>query len=83
VLVSELAILTLLALPFGLVIGSGFAGVIIQAVNTEFVRLPVILATGNYALAALVVLLAAGISALFASRRLNQLDLVGALKARD
>jgi putative ABC transport system permease protein len=83
VLVSELIILTLVALPAGLLIGSGFATAIVQTVNTEFVRLPVILASSNYALATTVVTLAAGISALLASRRLNQLDLVGVLKARD
>lgn len=83
ILVSELGILTLLALPFGLVVGSGFSTVVIQSVNTEFVRLPVMLGAANYALAMLVIVLASGVSALFASRRLNQLDLVGALKARD
>lgn len=83
VLVSELVILTLVALPLGLLIGSGFATAILQTVNTEFVRLPVILQTSNYAFAVLVVALASFVSAVFASRRLNQLDLVGVLKARD
>ncbi len=83
VLVSELAVLTLVALPFGLLIGSGFATAIIQTVNTEFVRVPVILQTSNYALAVLVVAGASLVSAALASRRLNQLDLVGVLKARD
>lgn len=83
VLVSELVILTIVALPFGLFIGSVFATGIIQTVNTEFVRVPVILDSSNYATAVLVVGLAALISAALAARRLNQLDLVGALKARD
>ena len=83
VLVSELVLLTLAALPTGLLIGSGFATVIIQTINTEFVRLPVILTGSNYALAVLVVALASLASAFFASRRLNQLDLVGVLKAHD
>jgi putative ABC transport system permease protein len=83
VLVSELSILTLVALPLGLLIGSGFANAIIQTVNTEFVRVPVILRASNYALAVLVVALASIVSAAFASRRLNQLDLVSVLKARD
>ncbi len=83
VLVSELAILTLVALPAGLLIGSGFALVIVQSVNTEFVRVPVILAASNYSVAAVVVALAAFLSAWFASRRLAQLDLVSVLKARD
>jgi len=83
VLVSELAILTLVALPAGLLVGSGFARVIIQTVNTEFVRLPLILQASNYSLAVLVVVLAATCSAILASRRLSQLDLVSVLKAHD
>lgn len=83
VLISELVVLTLVALPLGLLIGSGFATAIIQTVNTEFVRIPVILRASNYSLAATVVALASAVSAALASRRLSQLDLVGALKARD
>lgn len=81
VLVGELVILTLAALPFGLVIGSGMAKAILQSVNTEFVRLPLILTPANYAFAVLVVSVASVLSALLACRRLNRLDLVGALKA--
>ena len=83
VLVSELVILTVLALPLGLLIGSGFATVILKTINTEFVRLPVILNSSNYAFAVVVVACASFFSALFASRRLDRLDLVGVLKARD
>jgi putative ABC transport system permease protein len=83
VLISELVILTVLALPLGLLIGSGFATAILKTINTEFVRLPVILNSSNYAFAILVVACASFLSALFASRRLDRLDLVGVLKARD
>jgi putative ABC transport system permease protein len=83
VVVGELAVLTLLALPLGLLIGSGFAAAILTTVNTEFVRLPLILTPFNYAFAVLVVATASTISALLACRRLDRLDLVGALKARD
>ena len=83
VLVGELVMLTLIALPCGLVIGSGFARVILMTVNTEFVRLPLILTAQNYAFAVLVVATASVVSALLACRRLDQLDLVGVLKARD
>jgi len=83
VLVGELAILTLVALPFGLLIGSGMAAVILQSVNTEFVRLPLELTQANYARAVLVVAVSALISALFAALKLRQLDLVAVLKARD
>jgi len=83
VLVGELVMLTLIALPCGLLIGSGFARVILMTVNTEFVRLPLILTAQNYAFAVLVVAVASLVSALLACRRLDQLDLVGVLKARD
>jgi putative ABC transport system permease protein len=83
ILIGELVLLTLVALPFGLLIGSGLAGAIIQTVNTEFVRLPLILTPANYAFAVLVITIASVLSAYLACRRLNRLDLVGVLKARD
>ncbi|MFI5357637.1 MAG: ABC transporter permease [Opitutales bacterium] len=83
VLVGELVILTLIALPVGLLVGSGLAAVILRTVNTEFVRLPLILTPANYAFAVLVVAVASLGSALLACRRLNRLDLVSVLKARD
>jgi len=81
VLVTELVILALLAVPLGLLIGTGFATGILRAVNTETVRLPLVLTASNYAFAVSVVMVASTLSALLVLRRLNQLNLVGALKA--
>jgi putative ABC transport system permease protein len=83
VLVGELILLTIVALPLGLAIGSGFARGIIVAVNTETVRLPLVLTAANYATAILVVALASALSALFAARKLSEIDLLSALKALD
>ncbi|PTX91369.1 FtsX family ABC transporter permease [Opitutus sp. ER46] len=83
VLVGELVILTLIALPLGLVLGSGMARVIIATVNTETVRLPLVLTAANYAFAVLVVALASAASALFAARKLADIDLATALKGVD
>lgn len=83
VLVAELVLIALAAVPLGLVIGTGFAEVMLITVNTETVRLPLILTPANYAFAALVVVTATGVSLWLASRRLDRLDLVGVLKARD
>jgi putative ABC transport system permease protein len=83
VLVGELVLLTFVALPLGLVLGSVFARGIITTVNTETVRLPLVLTSANYAFAVLVVALASAISALFAARKLAHIDLVSALKALD
>jgi len=81
VLVTELVLLGLIALPFGLLLGTGFATGILQAVNTETVRLPLILTASNYAFATLVVAIASTVSAFVVLRKLSHLDLVGALKA--
>ena len=81
VLVTELVILSLIAVPLGLLVGTGFATVILRQVNTETVRLPLVLTANNYAFAVLVVALASAISALFVLRKLSHLNLVGALKA--
>jgi putative ABC transport system permease protein len=67
--------------PLGLLLGTGFAKAILHAVNTETVRLPLILTAHNYAWAVLVVLVTSTLSAISVLRKLNQLDLVGVLKA--
>lgn len=81
VLITELVILALIAVPLGLLVGTGFARFIVGAVNTETVRLPLVLTSSNYAFAVLVVALASTLSAVVVLRKLNHLDLVGALKA--
>jgi putative ABC transport system permease protein len=81
VLVTELVILALVAVPLGLLVGTGFATGILRAVNTETVRLPLVLTANNYAFAVTVVTVASILSALLVLRKLNQLNLVGALKA--
>ncbi len=81
VLVTELVILGVIAVPFGLVLGSGFAKAILSSINTETVRLPLVLTAHTYAFAVLVVTVASIISVLFVLRKLHQLNLVGALKA--
>ena len=81
VLVTELVLLALLAVPLGLLLGTGFATAIVGMVNTETVRLPLVLKPGNYAFAALTVTVASTFSALLVLRRLKRLNLVSALKA--
>ncbi|MHC1763542.1 MAG: ABC transporter permease [Verrucomicrobiia bacterium] len=81
VLITELVLLALVAVPLGLLVGTGFSIVILQAVNTETVRLPLVLTAYNYAFAVMVVSVASALSALVVLRRLNQLNLVGVLKA--
>jgi putative ABC transport system permease protein len=81
VLITELTILALMAVPIGLLLGTGFATGIVRAVNTETVRLPLIFTTHNYAFAVMIVFVASAVSALVVLRRLKQLNLIAALKA--
>lgn len=83
VLVGELALLVLLALPFGLLFGRGIALLIMASFSTETVRLPIIINHSTYSIAILVVVSAAACSFTLVSRMLAKLDLVGVLKARD
>ena len=81
VLITELVILALLAVPLGLLLGTGFATAILHSVNTETVRVPLVLSASNYAFAVCVVVIASTLSAIIVLRKLSQLDLIGALKA--
>ncbi len=83
VLVGELALLVLIALPLGLLFGRGLALLIIASFSTETVRLPILINHSTYAIAVVVVLTAAVCSFALVSRMLAKLDMVGVLKARD
>jgi len=81
VIVIELSVLALIAVPLGLLLGTGFATVIIHSVNTETVRLPLVFTPYTYTFAVLVVGVASVLSAVVVLRKLQHLDLIGALKA--
>ena len=83
VLIGELALLTSLAIPIGLFIGSQLANLIVRVSSTESVRLPLVLTPQTYATATLIVLLSSALSFVVVSRRINKLDLLGVLKARE
>ncbi len=83
VLIGELAMLTLIALPFGLWIGSQLAALIVNSASTESVRLPLVLTHRTFATAVLIVLASAAVSFAVVGRRIRNLDLLGVLKARD
>ncbi len=83
VMIGELVMLTLAAIPAGLWIGGWLANLIVQSASTETVRLPLILTHQTYATAVLIVLLSAGVSFTVVSRRIRNLDLLEVLKARE
>jgi putative ABC transport system permease protein len=83
VLLAELAVLVLAALPLGCLLGYGFAWLMISTYNTELMRLPLVVAADSYAWSVLVVVAAALVSGALVRRQLNRLDIVSALKVRE
>jgi putative ABC transport system permease protein len=83
VLLGELAILTLLALPLGAALGVGLSAAIVASIDSEVYRIPLVVSTPTLARAALTVVAAAVVSGLVVRRRLDRLDLVGVLKTRE
>jgi putative ABC transport system permease protein len=83
ILIGELAILTLLALPIGALVGAGLTVATVESFESEIYRFPLVVTPRVMALAALVVIAASLVSALVVRRRLDRLDLVGVLKIRE
>ncbi len=83
VLLGELSIQVLIAVPFGLAIGTWLATVVMSNVDAERYRLPVIISARTYAFAVLVAVVASIVSAFLVRRRLDRLDLIGVLKTRE
>ncbi len=82
-LFGEAAVLTLLGLPIGCLLGWLLSEYMAQAFNNELFRLPVVIAPATYAYSMLVVIGSAIASALFIERRLARLNLVSVLKTRE
>ncbi|MCA8989623.1 MAG: ABC transporter permease, partial [Planctomycetaceae bacterium] len=83
VLTGELAVITLLALPIGLPIGYLLAWVASVALDTETQRIPLVMSNATFAYGAVIVLIAASISALIVRGMIDQLDLIAVLKVRE
>ena len=83
VLLGELAVLAVAALPLGCLLGYGVAALLATAFDGDQFRLPLVIDTSTYGSACLVVLAAAAISAILVRRRIERLDLVAVLKTRE
>lgn len=83
ILLGELALLTLLAIPPGLLLGRGLCGYIAKTIESDLYRVPLILEPHAYAFAVLVVLMAAVVSGLLVRGRLHRLNLIEVLKTKE
>ncbi|MCC6575047.1 MAG: FtsX-like permease family protein [Planctomycetes bacterium] len=84
ILLGEQAVLTLVALPIGIVLGwMGAWAFCKYLIESELIRFPLIVSERTSALAAVVILVSAAIAGISVRRKLNRLDLVEVLKARE
>jgi len=83
ILLGELGLLTLLAIPLGLLIGYGLCGYLAFRFDSDLYRIPLVLGMNVYAFAAMVVIVSAIISAIMIWRNLAHLDMVAVLKSKE
>lgn len=83
ILLSELAFAVLVAVPLGIALAQWMVTLILAARDNESFEVPAAISAATFATAALIVIGAACASALIVHRRLDRLDLVAALKARE
>ena len=83
ILLGELAVLTCVAIPAGLLVGYGLAALVVTLFDTELYSFPLAVAPRTYALSTLAVLTATVLSGLLVRRKLDSLDLVEVLKTRE
>ncbi len=83
VLLGEIALLVAMALPVGLLMGNGLGQLMAAMFSSDLFRLPFAPSRATYGFSVLVILFAALFTALLVARRVNRLDMVRVLKARE
>jgi len=83
ILLGELAVIVVCALPIGLAVGQGLGALVVWATDSELYRFPLIVTARTRLFAVTVVTVSAIISGLVVRRRVDRLDLVGVLKVRE
>lgn len=82
-LLGEQALITVLAIPLGGVIGYALAWLMVSSLQTDTFRIPYVITAQTFVIAAGVTVLAAALSALAVRRRLDSMDLISVLKTRE
>jgi putative ABC transport system permease protein len=80
ILLGELALLTVIAMPVGVLFGWGLGQLVVMMFQSEVYRLPLVFTPQNAASSALTVIAAGVLSGLTVKRQLDRLDLVAVLK---
>lgn len=83
ILLGELGVYVVTGVPVGYWLGLRLVAMIASTADPESYRMPAYVSLSTYAFATVVTLAAAAVSALVVRRRLDRLDLVSVLKARE
>jgi len=83
ILLGEMGLLTLAAIPLGLVFGYGLCAYLAAEFDNDLYRVPLVLGINVYAFAALVVIVSSLLSAVMIWRNLGNLDMVAVLKTKE
>lgn len=83
ILLGELGILTIVAIPVGAVLGAGFAWLVVMGMPTELYRVPYALFPSTRGFAAVIVMIASAGAAVLVAQRVRNLDLIEVLKTRE
>jgi putative ABC transport system permease protein len=83
ILLAEVALLIVAALPLGCLAGLGLTHLIAHLLDTELFRVPVGIQPATYGWAVILTLLATAASAAIVRRRIDKLDLIRVLKTRE
>ena len=83
VLLGEISLLTLAAIPLGWGIGYLLAAAMCSGLDTDNYRIPLVVSRDTFAAAALVVVASTFLSGVVVQRRISALDLVAVLKTRE
>ena len=83
ILLGEMGLLTLLAIPLGLLIGYGLCAYLAFQFDSDLYRIPLVLGMNVYAFASMVVIVSSIISAIMIWRNLAHLDMVAVLKTKE
>lgn len=82
-LLGEQAMLTVLAIPLGWLLGWALSGYLARAFESEQYQVPLVVRTATYAWGTVVVLVASVLAGALMYRRVARLDLIAVLKTRE
>ncbi len=83
ILIGELALQVLAAIPVGCLVGWGFAHLSASSVESDLYRIPVVILPSTYAVSVAVVVAAAIAVGIMIRHRLRHLDMVAVLKSKE